>query len=332
MKYRTLGKDMQVSSVGLGCMGMSHGYGSPADKKEMGELLAKAVDMGYTFFDTAEVYGTPENPHINEELLGEVLKPYRHKVIIGTKFGVHFDLTATTVNKPVVPDARPEVIRKSVEDSLRRLQTDHIDIYYQHRQDPNVPVEEVAGVMQDLIKEGKILRWGLSEVKEDTIRRAHAICPLTAVQNRYSMMARHYEPLFPVLEELGIGLVAFSPMANGLLTGAYQGQTFTDKTDYRSIMPQFSAEATAQNAALFQLLHDTAERKNATPAQISLAWMIAKKPWIVPIPGTRKLNRLQENAGAADIELSQEEVAALDMALDHMEMSAVFGGSQIKAR
>jgi aryl-alcohol dehydrogenase-like predicted oxidoreductase len=332
MKYRTLGKDMQVSSVGLGCMGMSHGYGSPADKKEMGELLAKAVDMGYTFFDTAEVYGTPENPHINEELLGEVLKPYRHKVIIGTKFGVHFDLTATTVNKPVVPDARPEVIRKSVEDSLRRLQTDHIDIYYQHRQDPNVPVEEVAGVMQDLIKEGKILRWGLSEVKEDTIRRAHAVCPLTAVQNRYSMMARHYEPLFPVLEELGIGLVAFSPMANGLLTGAYQGQTFTDKTDYRSIMPQFSAEATAQNAALFQLLHDTAERKNATPAQISLAWMIEKKPWIVPIPGTRKLNRLQENARAADIELSQEEVVALDTALDHMEMSAVFGGSQIKVR
>lgn len=288
--------------------------------------------MGYTFFDTAEVYGTPENPHINEELLGEMLKPYRDKVVIGTKFGVHFDLTAPTVNKPVVPDARPEVIRKSVEDSLRRLQTDHIDIYYQHRQDPNVPVEEVAGVMQDLIKEGKILRWGLSEVNEDTIRRAHAVCPLTAVQNRYSMMARHYEPLFPVLEELGIGLVAFSPMANGLLTGAYQGQTFTDKTDYRSIMPQFSAEATAQNDALFQLLHDTAERKNATPAQISLAWMIAKKPWIVPIPGTRKLNRLQENAGAADIELTQVEVAALDAALEHMEMSAVFGGSQIKAR
>lgn len=332
MKYRTLGKDMQVSAVGLGCMGMSHGYGSSADKKEMEKLLAKAVDMGYTFFDTAEVYGTPENPHINEELLGEMLKPYRDKVVIGTKFGVHFDLTASTVNKPVVPDARPEVIRKSVEDSLRRLQTDHIDIYYQHRQDPNVPVEEVAGVMQDLIKEGKILRWGLSEVKEDTIRRAHAVCPLTAVQNRYSMMARHYEPLFPVLEELGIGLVAFSPMANGLLTGAYQGQTFTDKTDYRSIMPQFSAEATAQNADLFQLLHDTAEQKNATPAQISLAWMIAKKPWIVPIPGTRKLNRLQENAGAADIELSQEEVAALDAALDNMEMSAVFGGSQIKAR
>lgn len=332
MKYRTLGKHMQVSAVGLGCMGMSHGYGSPADKKEMGNLLAKAVDMGYTFFDTAEVYGTPENPHINEELLGEMLKPYHHNVVIGTKFGVHFDLTASTVNKPVVPDARPEVIRKSVEASLRRLQTDYIDIYYQHRQDPNVPVEEVAGVMQDLIKEGKILHWGLSEVNEDTIRRAHAICPLTAVQNRYSMMARHYEPLFPVLEELGIGLVAFSPMANGLLTGAYQGQTFTDKTDYRSIMPQFSAEATAQNADLFQLLHDTAERKNATPAQISLAWMIEKKPWIVPIPGTRKLNRLQENAGAADIELTQVEVAALDAALDHMEMSAVFGGSQIKAR
>ena len=332
MKYRTLGKDMRVSAMGLGCMVMSHGYGSPADKKEMGELLAKAVDMGYTFFDTAEVYGTPENPHVNEELLGEMLKPYRNKVVIGTKFGVHFDLTATTVNKPVVPDARPEVIRKSVDDSLRRLQTDHIDIYYQHRQDPNVPVEEVAGVMQELIKAGKILRWGLSEVNEDTIRRAHAVCPLTAVQNRYSMMVRHYESLFPVLEELSIGLVAFSPMANGLLTGAYQGQTFTDKMDYRSIMPQFSAEATAQNADLFKLLYDTAEQKNATPGQVSLAWMIEKKPWIVPIPGTRKLKRLQENASAADIELSPAEVAALDTALDNMEMSAVFGGSKVKAR
>lgn len=332
MKYRTLGKDMRVSAVGLGCMGMSHGYGSPADKKEMGELLAKAVDMGYTFFDTAEVYGTPENPHVNEELLGEMLKPYRNKVVIGTKFGVHFDLTATTVNKPVVPDARPEVIRKSVDDSLRRLQTDHIDIYYQHRQDPNVPVEEVAGVMQELIKAGKILRWGLSEVNEDTIRRAHAVCPLTAVQNRYSMMVRHYESLFPVLEELSIGLVAFSPMANGLLTGAYQEQTFTDKMDYRSIMPQFSAEATAQNADLFKLLYDTAEQKNANPGQVSLAWMIEKKPWIVPIPGTRKLKRLQENASAADIELSPAEVAALDTALDNMEMSAVFGGSKVKAR
>lgn len=332
MKYRTLGKDLRVSAVGLGCMGMSHAYGAPADRKEMRELIAKAVDIGYTMFDTAEVYGTPENPHDNEELVGEALKPFRDKVVLATKFGIHFDMASEKTEKPLVPDARPKTIRKSVEDSLIRLQTDHIDLYYQHRQDPNVPVEEVADVMQELIKEGKILHWGLSEVSEDIIRRAHAVCPLTAVQNRYSMMARHYEPLFPVLEELGIGLVAFSPMANGLLTGAYQGQTFTDKTDYRSIMPQFSAEATAQNADLFQLLHDTAERKNATPAQISLAWMIEKKPWIVPIPGTRKLNRLQENAGAADIELTQVEVAALDAALEHMEMSAVFGGSQIKAR
>ena len=205
MKYRTLGNDLTVSAVGLGCMGMSHAYGAPANKKEMTELLAQAVGMGYTFFDTAEVYGTPDNPHDNEELVGAALKPYRDKIVLATKFGIHFDMTSTAVNKPLVPDSRPEVIRASVDASLKRLGTDHIDLYYQHRLDPKVPIEEVAGVMADLIREGKITHWGLSEATEETIRRAHAVCPVTAIQNRYSMMARWYESLFPVLEELHIG-------------------------------------------------------------------------------------------------------------------------------
>ena len=202
MEYRTLGNDLTVSAVGLGCMGMSHAYGAPANKKEMTELLAQAVGMGYTFFDTAEVYGTPDNPHDHEELVGAALKPYRDKIVLATKFGIHFDMTSTAVNKPLVPDSRPEVIRASVDASLKRLGTDHIDLYYQHRLDPKVPIEEVAGVMADLIREGKITHWGLSEATEETIRRAHAVCPVTAIQNRYSMMARWYESLFPVLEEL----------------------------------------------------------------------------------------------------------------------------------
>lgn len=202
MEYRTLGNDLTVSAVGLGCMGMSHAYGAPANKKEMTELLAQAVGMGYTFFDTAEVYGTPDNPHDNEELVGAALKPYRDKIVLATKFGIHFDMTSTAVNKLLVPDSRPEVIRASVDASLKRLGTDHIDLYYQHRLDPKVPIEEVAGVMADLIREGKITHWGLSEATEETIRRAHAVCPVTAIQNRYSMMARWYESLFPVLEEL----------------------------------------------------------------------------------------------------------------------------------
>lgn len=221
MKYRTLDSDLTVSAVGLGCMGMSHAYGAPANKKEMAELLAQAVGMGYTFFDTAEVYGTPDNPHDNEELVGAALKPYQDKIVLATKFGIHFDMTSTAVNKPLVPDSRPEVIRASVDASLKRLGTDHIDLYYQHRLDPKVPIEEVAGVMADLIREGKITHWGLSEATEETIRRAHAVCPVTAIQNRYSMMARWYESLFPVLEELHIGYVAFSPLANGFLSGKY---------------------------------------------------------------------------------------------------------------
>lgn len=331
MKYRTLGNDLTVSAVGLGCMGMSHAYGAPADKKEMTELLAQAVDMGYTFFDTAEVYGTPEHPHDNEELVGAALAPYRNQVKIATKFGIHFDMESPQVNKPLVPDSRPEVIRASVEASLKRLGTDHIDLYYQHRPDPDVPVEEVAGVMTELIQEGKITHWGLSEADEEMIRRAHKVCPVTAIQNRYSMMARWYEELFPMLEELNIGYVAFSPLANGFLSGKYgKDSVFEAGTDYRSVMPQFTTEGIDKNASLLALLQGMAEEKKATPAQISLAWMLCKKPYIVPIPGTRKLNRLEENAGASEIFLTKEEVEALDQALSSMEMSDVFGGTPTK--
>lgn len=329
MQYRTLGSDLTVSAVGLGCMGMSHAYGAPADKKEMTELLAQAVDLGYTFFDTAEVYGTPEHPHDNEELVGAALKPYRDKIVLATKFGIHFDMSSTATNKPLVPDSRPEIIRASVEASLKRLGTDHIDLYYQHRLDPKIPIEEVAGVMADLIREGKITHWGLSEATEDTIRRAHAVCPVTAIQNRYSMMARWYEDLFPVLEELHIGYVAFSPLANGFLSGKYdKSSRFDAGTDYRSVMPQFQPENIDRNHDLLSLLQKLAEQNNATPAQISLAWMLCKKPYIVPIPGTRRLSRLLENAGAADVTPSAEEVSNIDEALNGMEMSEVFGGSK----
>lgn len=333
MDKRILGKDLKVSSIGLGCMGMSHAYGAPADKKEMTELLAAAVDMGYTFFDTAEVYGTPERPHDNEELVGMALKPYRDKIVLATKFGIRFDYESPQVNKPLVPDSRPEVIRKSVEESLKRLQTDHIDLYYQHRVDPKIPIEEVAGVMSELMQEGKITHWGLSEADEDTIRRAHAVCPVTAIQNRYSMMARWYESLFPVLEELNIGYVAFSPLANGFLSAKYNKESkFEKDTDYRSAMPQFREDAYEKNRKLLALLHETAEKKSATPAQISLAWMLCKKPYIVPIPGTRKPERLKENAGATDITLTAAEVEAIDSLLEQMEMSDVFGGTEVRNR
>lgn len=330
MRYRTLGKDLQVSAIGLGCMGMSHAYGAPVERGEAVRLLLEAVDMGYTFFDTAEVYGTAENPHDNEELVAAALKSCRNQVVMATKFGIHFDLSSPEVNKPLVPDSRPETIRASVEASLKRLHTDHIDLYYQHRMDPNVPVEEVAGVMSELIREGKITHWGLSETTEEQIRRAHKVCPVTAIQNRYSMMARWYEELFPVLEELEIGFVAFSPLANGFLSAKYdQNTVFDGAGDYRSVMPQFKAEAVRKNQKLLALLQEMAEEKQATPAQVSLAWMLCKKPYIVPIPGTRKSQRMQENAGAADILLTEEQVQDLDNALDSMEMSEVFGGSRM---
>lgn len=330
MKTRILGKDLEVSAVGLGCMGMSHAYGPAPDKKEMTELLSEAVDKGYTFFDTAEVYGTPENPHDNEELLGEALKPYRNRIVLASKCGIRFDEDSTEVNKPLIPDGRPETIKKSVEGSLKRLQTDHLDLYYIHRIDRNVPIEETAGAMKELIGAGKITHWGISEADEATLRKAHAVCPVTAVQNRYSMMYRDYEALFPVLEELQIGFVAFSPLANGFLSAKYNKDSrFDAGTDYRGVMPQFSPEGMDKNKEMIGYLTEMEDQKNATPAQISLAWMLAKKPWIVPIPGTRKYGRLVENAQAADVELTEQEVQDLDRMLDTVPMSEVFGGSRI---
>lgn len=318
-------------------MGFSHAYGAPMEEKDTIKMIQKAVDMGYTFFDTAEVYGTEADPHINEELVGKALEPYQGKAAIATKFGLTFDFDSGKTPLPLIPDSRPEIIRRSVEASLKRLKADHIDLYFQHRIDPKVAPEEVAQIMADLIKEGKITHWGISEANEEYLRRANAVCPVTAVQNRYSMMARHYESLFPVLEELNIGLVAFSPMANGLLTGKYgrgseydTGYKFDPKTDYRASMPQFTDEAAEQNRGLLEMLSQMAKDKNATSAQISLAWMICKKPWIVPIPGSRKAERMAENAGAAQVKLTVEEVAAIDKALDNMKMSAVFGGTSLE--
>ena len=331
MKERTLGKDLVVSEIGLGCMGMSHAYGAPADEDQMIELIHDAVKLGCTFFDTAEVYGTADDPHMNETLVGKALEPYRDEVVIATKFGIHFDLEDGKVNHGLVPDARPETIRRSLEGSLERLQTDHIDLYYQHRQDPNVPVEVVAETMAVFIDEGLITHWGLSEVDEDTIRRAHAVCPVTAIQNRYSMMARWYESLFPVLEELNIGFVAFSPLANGFLSGAYTADSkFEAGTDYRSVMPQFTKQGFEDNRGLLELLQHLSAKHKATPAQISLAWMLAKKPYIVPIPGTRKLSRLEENFGAAYVKLDAQEAQEIDAELDALGQSDVFGGSVVR--
>ncbi len=326
MKLRTLGDGLQVSELGLGCMGFSHAYGAPTDRAEAIRVMEQAVEMGYTFFDTAESY-TGENQDgsisYNEELVGEALRPHRNALQIATKFGVRRE------GNELVVDSRPEQIRNSLENSLRRLKMDHVELYYQHRVDPKIPVEEVAGTMADLIREGKILHWGISEADESIIRKAHKVCPLACIQNRYSMMARWYESLFPVLEELGIGYVAFSPLANGILTGAYRaGETYA-ADDYRSRMPQYSPEAFEANRKLFEVLNQLARQKEATPAQISLAWMLCKKPYIVPIPGSRKAERIQENAGAAKIRLTGEEVAAIDQSLNSMEMSGVYGGAKI---
>lgn len=325
MNTRTLGKDLIVSAVSLGCMGMTHASGSPADPKEMTKLLHEAVDIGYKYFDTAECYtgiNADGTTAYNEVLVGTALKPYRHDVVLATKCGVQHSPNG------LVMDSRPETIRKSVEGSLKRLDTDYIDLYYQHRIEPRVPAEEVAGVMSELIQEGKILHWGISETDEDYLRKAHAVCPVTAIQNRYSMMARWHESIFPVLEELQIGYVAFSPLANGVLSDRYNKDSkFETGTDYRSFMPQFKPEAYEANRELFELIRTMAEEKAATPAQISLAWMLCKKPYIVPIPGTRKLERLKENAGAADILLTAQEVNAIDKRLNQMAMSQVFGGS-----
>lgn len=325
MEKRKIGK-LEVSALGLGCMGITHASGAPMSVKDGVKVIEQAYDMGYTLFDTAECY-TGINPDgsiaYNEEVVGQALRPIRDKIVLATKCGVQHG------KDRLIVDSRPETIRKSVEGSLKRLQTDYIDLYYQHRIDPNVSPEEVAGTMAKLIQEGKIRAWGISETNEEYLRRAHAVCPVSAIQNRYSMMARWYENLFPVVEELGIAYVAFSPMANGFLTGKYsKDSVFEQGSDYRSNMPQYTAEGFEKGQELLALLNGLAEEKQATPAQISLAWMLCKKPFIIPIPGSRKPERLKENFGAADILLTAEEIAAIDRKLDTMEIP-VFGGHQI---
>ncbi len=311
MEKRLLGKSgLEVSAIGLGCMGMSHGYGPAADKKEAIAVIHRAIDLGVTFFDTAEIYDD------NEILVGEALASYRDQVIIATKCGIK------NVNGKQVVDGRPEEIRKSAEKSLKRLGIDAIDLYYLHRVDTSVPIEEVAGTMKELMQQGKIRHWGLSEAGVRTIRRAHAVCPVTAVQSEYSMMWRQpEEELLPVLEELGIGFVPFSPLGKGFLTGAIQKDAHFDSSDFRSIVPRFTPENIAANQALVNLIKEAADAKSATPAQIALAWVLAQKPWIVPIPGTRNMKRLEENLGAATVRLSEQELAALKEALDKIKVS-----------
>ncbi len=315
---------MYVNPIGLGCMGLSHASGTPTPKDEAVKILRAAYEMGYTLFDTAECY-TGINPDgsisNNEEIVGEAVKPFRDKIILCTKFGVthqgdHLDL-----------DSSPEKIRKSVEGSLKRLQTDYIDIYYQHRIDPNVEPEVVAGVMKELIEEGKIRAWGISETTEEYLRRANAVCPVTVIQNRYSMMARWYSPMVEVCKELGITYVAFSPLANGALSGQYHSQQDFggDKQDFRGRMPQYSEEGIQQTNEIVAYLEELAKKHDCTTAQLSLAWMINKYDNIIPIPGSRKIERLQQNFDAGKIELTKEEVDAIDAKLDTMDFK-VFGG------
>ena len=325
MEMRRLGhSDLYVNPVGLGCMGFSHAYGLAMEKTEAVKNIRSAYDMGYNFFDTAEGYigeNADGSTSYNEELVGEALRDVRDKVVIATKFGVRHN-----VDRSLKLDSCPAVIRKSVEGSLKRLGLEYIDLYYQHRIDPQTEPEAVAETMKDLIKEGKIRYWGISEANEEYLRRAHKICPVTAVENRYSMIARWHEALFPVLEELSIAFVAFSPMANGLLTGAYHRATkFTEKGDYRSDMLQFTEKGMQQSEELRAMLEKLAQEKHATPAQISLAWMINKKPYIVPIPGSRKVSRLKENLGAGHIRLDPLELERIDSLLDGMTFD-VFGG------
>jgi aryl-alcohol dehydrogenase-like predicted oxidoreductase len=307
MQKRALGKSgLKVSALGLGCMGMSMSYGPPADKKEMIALIGKAVERGITFFDTAELYG----PYTNEELLGEALAPFRGQVAIATKFGIKLDASGQQVQ-----DSRPERIRQSIEGSLKRLRVDVIDLYYQHRVDPEVPIEEVAGTVKDLIREGKVKHFGLSEAGVQTIRRAHAVQPVTAVESEYSLWWRRpEEELLPTVEELGIGFVPFSPLGKGYLTGKIDENTSFAKNDFRNIVPRFTPEARKANLALVGLLGIVAEKKKATPAQIALAWLLAQKPWIVPIPGTTKLHRLDENIGAVAVELTADDLREIDSA------------------
>jgi aryl-alcohol dehydrogenase-like predicted oxidoreductase len=309
MQKRRLGKsNLEVSAIGLGCMGMSFGYGPAGEKQEMISVIRRAVERGVTFFDTAEVYG----PFTNEELVGEALAPFRGKVAIATKFGFKLD---PNTGKQAGLDSRPEHIREVAEASLKRLQTDVIDLFYQHRVDPNVPIEDVAGAVQGLIREGKVKHFGLSEAGVQTIRRAHAVQPVTALQSEYSLWWREPEAqVIPTLEELGIGFVPFSPLGKGFLTGKISEDTKFDKNDFRNIVPRFTPENRRANQALADLLGRFAQQKKVTPAQIALAWLLAQKPWIVPIPGTTKLHRLEEDIGAVNVELSPEDLRELETA------------------
>jgi aryl-alcohol dehydrogenase-like predicted oxidoreductase len=314
MQKRRLGNsNLEVSALGLGCMGMSFGYGPARDEQEMIPVIRAAVDLGVTFFDTAEVYG----PFINEELVGKALSPVRSQVVIATKFGFNIDANG----KQAGLNSRPEHIRAVAEASLKRLRTDTIDLFYQHRVDPNVPIEDVAGAVKGLIQEGKVRHFGLSEAGVQTIRRAHAVQAVTALQSEYSLWWREPEAeIMPALEELGIGLVAFSPLGKGYLTGKIDENTDFDSTDFRNTVPRFSPEARKANRALVELLEGIAQRKKATPAQIALAWLLAQKPWIVPIPGTTKLQRVRENVAAASVELSQQDLRDIETATSGIEV------------
>jgi aryl-alcohol dehydrogenase-like predicted oxidoreductase len=313
MKKRKLGNNLEVSAIGLGCMGMSYGYGPASDKNEMINLIHKAFELGVTFFDTAEAYG----PYINEELVGEAIASFRENVVIATKFG--FKLGPD--GKQLGQDSRPEHIRQAAEASLKRLKTDVIDLFYQHRVDTSVPIEDVAGTVKDLIKEGKVKHFGLSEAGVKTIRRAHAVQPVTALQSEYSLWWRRPEEgTLNVLEELGIGFVPFSPLGRGFLTGKIDENTKFDKTDFRNIVPRFTAENRKANQALIELLNKIAAEKKSTPAQIALAWLLAQKPWIVPIPGTTKLNRLEENIGSVNLELTAEDLNEIEEAASKIKV------------
>jgi aryl-alcohol dehydrogenase-like predicted oxidoreductase len=310
MNKRKLGKNnLEVSAIGLGCMGLSYGYGPAVDKEKGISLIRAAVERGVTFFDTAEVYG----PFTNEELVGEALAPFRSQVVIATKFG--WAPNPEDGGKWTALDSRPEHIKKAAERSLKRLKTEVIDLYYQHRVDPNVPIDDVAGAVKELMQQGKVKHFGLSEASVQTIRRAHAVQPVTALQSEYSLWWREPEKeIAPALEELGIGFVPFSPLGKGFLTGKINEETKFDKTDFRNIVPRFTAENRRANQALVDLLSKIAERKKATPAQIALAWILAQQPWMVPIPGTTKLHRLEENIGAAAIELTPDDLRQIDSA------------------
>jgi len=316
MQKRKLGNTkLEVSALGLGCMGMSFGYGPPADKQEMISLIRTAVERGVTFFDTAEAYG----PFTNEELVGEALAPFRGQVVIATKFGFKLDPTVERGLGGV--DSRPKHIKEVADASLKRLKIDTIDLFYQHRVDPDVPIEDVAGAVKDLIQEGKVKLFGLSEAGVQTIRRAHAVQPVTALQSEYSLWWRAPEAeVLPALDELGIGFVPFSPLGKGFLTGKINENTTFDSSDFRNIVPRFTPEARKANQALVDLLRSIGERKHATPAQLALAWLLAQKPWIVPIPGTTKLNRLEENIGAVSVELTADDLREIDNAAAEIEV------------